>query len=167
MVKEKSAGMIVFRLDPTEGLQYLVLYIRKNYWNFPKGRVEVGETEVQAGLRELKEEAGIEKVKVIDGWRQETDFFFKEERDGKEVLIKKKMVLFLAAADNDAMVKIEKGRVNGYGWFNYKIAAKYLRFGKLKVILEEANSLVEKKIAEARELKKQKENAGQSEPNQA
>jgi len=63
MVKEKSAGIIVFRINPQEGVQYLVLYHRGTYWNFPKGKLDPGENEKQAAVRELSEEAGI-KYKI-------------------------------------------------------------------------------------------------------
>ena len=145
MIHEKSAGVIVFRTHPKEGLQYLVLYHRGVYWNFPKGRVEPGETETEAALRELKEEAGIDNVKLVEGWRQQTQFFFKEKRNNKIELIKKDFILYLARAPIGTELKISSEH-NGYGWFDFKTASKYLRFKGLKEILAEAESFIQHHI---------------------
>lgn len=149
MIREKSAGVIVFRFNPRDGLQYLVLYHRGSYWNFPKGKIDAGESEEVAAQRELAEEAGIKKVELIDGWRQETDFFFKEKRADQTELIKKKMVLFLAKLPAGAKIDLSNEH-NGYAWLDSKTAAKYLKFKNLKEILVEADSYVNNKIKEYR-----------------
>lgn len=145
MLREKSAGVIVFRFHPKEGVQYLVLYHRGNYWNFPKGHVEQGETETQGALRELQEETGITGIHLVDGWRQQTEFFFKEDRGDRKELIKKDFILYLAKAPIDMVLKISPEH-NGYGWLDLKTANKYLRFKGLKEILSEADSYVNAKI---------------------
>ena len=150
MIKEKSVGVIVFRYNNREKeIQYLVLYHRGTYWNFPKGKVEPNESEIQTAKRELMEEAGIGGIQPVKGWRQESQFFFKETRNGRQELIKKDFILYLAKMPKDTEVKISFEH-NGYGWFNSKIAAKYLKFKSLKEILAEADSYVNKQITEYR-----------------
>ena len=139
MIREKSAGVIVYRRHPEEGLQFLVLYHRGSYWNFPKGKLEAGESEMDAALRELREEAGIERVRLVDGFRQQTQFFFKETRGGKTELIKKDVALYLAEAGMDTAVKISREH-NGYAWLDAKQAAKFLKFKSLKEIIAAAES---------------------------
>ncbi len=151
MINEKSVGIIVFRFHPQEGLQYLVLYHRGSYWNFPKGKMELGENESQTALRELDEETGLNKLKIVDGWRQETEFFFKENRSGKMELIKKKFIIFLAKAQPNMAVKISSEH-NGYGWLDYKTAVKYLKFKSLKSILTEADSYIKDKVDKYKKL---------------
>lgn len=141
MVREKSVGLIVYRLNPQEGIQYLVLYHRGSYWNFPKGHVEGAESEIETGLRELEEEAGLADVRVIDGFRQQTEFFFKEKRGEQLELIKKDYILYLAEVAMGVEPKISHEH-NGYAWFDYKLAAKFLKFKGIKEILDEANSIV-------------------------
>jgi len=143
MIREKSVGFIVYRRNPQEGVQYLVLYHRGSYWNFPKGHVEAGESEMETGLRELQEETGLTGIKAIDGFRQQTEFFFKENRDGKSELIKKDFILYLGEASMNAEVKLSHEH-NGYGWFDFKMAAKFLKFKHTKEILAEAESLIKK-----------------------
>lgn len=153
MIQEKSAGVIVFKYNPRDGLQYLLLYHRGTYWNFPKGKVDSGETETQTAVRELEEEAGIKGVKLVNGWRQETHFFFKEDRQGKKELIKKDFLIYLAQMPKNTKVNISSEH-NGYGWFDFKTASKYLRFKNLKEILAEADSYINDKIKQYKKSKK-------------
>jgi len=141
MIREKSVGLIVFRRHPKEGVQYLVLYHRGSYWNFPKGKVEGAESELETGLRELQEEAGIAGVRVFDGFRQQTEFFFKEKRGNRLELIKKDFILYLAETPMETQLKLSHEH-NGYAWFDYKTAAKFLKFKGIKEILAEADSIV-------------------------
>lgn len=153
MIREKSVGIILFRYNNRDKeIQYLVLYHRGTYWNFPKGKVESGESEVETAKRELIEETGISNVQIVKGWRQQTNFFFKEDRGGKQELIKKDFILYLAKMPKEAEVKISSEH-NGFAWFNYKVAGKYLKFKSLKEIMKEADSYVTKQIEEYRKHK--------------
>ena len=51
-VEERSAGSVVYR-ESDEGRIYLLLQ-NSGRWDFPKGRVEKGESEVQTVLREVR-----------------------------------------------------------------------------------------------------------------
>lgn len=141
MIKEKSVGIIVFRQHPQEGWQYLVLYHRGSYWNFPKGKVEAGESEMETALRETREEAGLADLKIIDGWRQQTQFFFKEKRTTGDELIKKDFIIYLAEVPMGQEPQISSEH-NGYAWLDAKSAAKLLKFKNLKNILAEAESFI-------------------------
>ena len=55
-----SAGVVVARRD-TSGWRLLVLRAYRN-WDFPKGRVEPGETPLDAAIRETAEEAAISEL---------------------------------------------------------------------------------------------------------
>ena len=37
------------------------------HWDFPKGHIDDGETEIQTALRELEEETGIANVDLVEG----------------------------------------------------------------------------------------------------
>ncbi len=54
---KRAAGAVVFRRTE-RGLRLLVLRAYKN-WDFPKGMIEPGETELDAARRECTEETGI------------------------------------------------------------------------------------------------------------
>jgi 8-oxo-dGTP pyrophosphatase MutT (NUDIX family) len=57
---ERSAGAVVVR-RLEGGWRLLVLRAFRN-WDFPKGRIEPGETPLQAALREVREESGLETL---------------------------------------------------------------------------------------------------------
>ncbi|MFN0314424.1 MAG: NUDIX domain-containing protein, partial [Burkholderiales bacterium] len=52
-----SAGVVVVR-SAGEEWRYLLLRVFKN-WDFPKGRVEEGESPLEAARREVEEETGL------------------------------------------------------------------------------------------------------------
>ncbi|MFA6919074.1 MAG: NUDIX domain-containing protein [Patescibacteria group bacterium] len=150
MIREKSAGVIVCRRHPKDDLQYLLLYMGNNYWNFPKGHVEEGESEAEGALRELEEETGIKNVELFPDFRQQTHFFFKQNREGKSELIKKDFILYLAEATVDIVVDItdKQGKnevINGYAWMDFQTASKYLKFKNLKEIMAEADYYINSK----------------------
>lgn len=56
---QKSCGVLPYR-ETEKGREYLIVYEQfSQCWSLPKGRMEPGETEQQAALRELFEETGL------------------------------------------------------------------------------------------------------------
>lgn len=45
--------------------EYLFIY-RRGSWDLPKGKIELNETKKEATLREISEETGIKKMKIVD-----------------------------------------------------------------------------------------------------
>ncbi len=60
MPSVRAAGGVVWRRDPTGRLEVLVVH-RPRYddWSLPKGKLDMGETEEDAALREVEEETGV------------------------------------------------------------------------------------------------------------
>jgi bis(5'-nucleosidyl)-tetraphosphatase len=56
--KEKRAAGIVVLRDAADGRRYLLLRAYRN-WDLPKGRLEEGESTLEAALRETREETGL------------------------------------------------------------------------------------------------------------
>ena len=54
--KEKSCGCIIIK----DKKVLLVYEKNRNFWGFPKGHMEDGETEIETALREVKEEVGLD-----------------------------------------------------------------------------------------------------------
>ncbi len=59
-----SAGVVLVRRDPDCKVLLLRAY---NYWDFPKGGVEAGESSLEAAIREVKEETGITDLEFVWG----------------------------------------------------------------------------------------------------
>ena len=68
-----AAGIIIFRNKNNYpvflGLKALPKFRRKNKgtYDIPKGRIDPGETQFQAALRECFEESGLEPVRIVAG----------------------------------------------------------------------------------------------------
>jgi len=133
-MQEKSAGAVVFR-DSEGGRRYLLLQ-NSGRWDFPKGRVEPGESELQTVRREVSEETGITDLRIVPGFRKVIEYFYR--RDGKNV--HKQVVYLLAATDHEA-VKISFEH-QGYGWFPYQEALQRASYNNSKVTLGEAEKFV-------------------------
>ncbi|PSQ56140.1 MAG: biotin transporter BioY, partial [Halobacteriales archaeon SW_9_67_25] len=73
MIEATSAGAILFR-DTRGRREYLLLKSRPGDWEFPKGGVEGEEELQQTAIREVKEEAGIDDFRLIDGFREDYDY---------------------------------------------------------------------------------------------
>ncbi len=58
--KTLSAGVVVLRRTD-QSCRYLLLRVY-NYWDFPKGIVESGETPLETARREVQEETGISQL---------------------------------------------------------------------------------------------------------
>jgi bis(5'-nucleosidyl)-tetraphosphatase len=83
---ERSAGVIPFLSGSgeTRGSYLLIHSARvlnpRARWEFPKGKIEPGETPRQAACRELIEETGLRSWRVLDGFQQSITYHY--FRDG-------------------------------------------------------------------------------------
>lgn len=71
----RSAGGVVFRRT-SRGPEILLLKHEGGKWMLPKGTIESGETSEAVALREVKEESGISRVRVVGDLGEERYFFF-------------------------------------------------------------------------------------------
>lgn len=136
MLKEKSAGAIIFRRDGE--LKYLLLHYRfkTDYWDFPRGNIEKGEGEQKTALREIKEETGIGDVQFLPGFAERMEWFYK--REGQTVY--KEATFFLAETHQKEIV-LSKEHI-GYAWLTYDKALKKLTFENAKDVMEKAHEFL-------------------------
>ena len=148
MPLEKSAGAIIFyRGNPIE---YLLLHYpsgsrtKKDYWDLPKGHIEKDEEEEDTVRREVREETGLDNIKIIEGFKESIKYFFKsapyqsKHGTGQEVKTIFKTVVFYLAETKTKKVKISFEHI-GYQWLPYEKALGQLKFKNAKDILKKAN----------------------------
>jgi 8-oxo-dGTP pyrophosphatase MutT (NUDIX family) len=133
MRTEKSAGAVVFYR--AEKIEYLLLLA--NFWGFPKGHIERGESEHAAALREIREEAGLE-VTLLDGFRAVDEYSY--ARHGERV--GKIAVFFLAEAPHrETKISWEHSDL---AWLSFDEAMERLTYRNGQEILRKANEFLEK-----------------------
>ena len=140
MVREKTIGIITFKHEG-KGIRYLLLHHGGSYWNFPKGRQEGLEAELDSALRELEEETGITEIKIIKGFKDEYDYDFDTEiKDGVKEKVFKKAIFFLGEVKNDK-VEISDEHID-YGWVDFETALKRLFYQEGQDSLKRAHQFL-------------------------
>jgi len=129
-MEERSAGAVVYRSTPN-GRVFLLLQ-NAGRWDFPKGGVEKGESEVQTVLREVEEETGLSDLQMVPGFRKVIEYFYR--RDGKNI---HKQVTYLLGETSEERVRISFEH-QGFGWFPYREALDRASYDNSKVTLKEA-----------------------------
>ena len=137
-MKRKSVGLVVFSRVGGK-CEYLLLHYASGHWDFTKGGVEKGESELETALRELREETGISKVSVIPGFRESIHYFFREKNE-----LVSKEVVFLLAESPSREVKLSHEHV-GFEWLSLAQALERLTFENSKKVLEKADGFLEKR----------------------
>ncbi|MDX9893203.1 MAG: NUDIX domain-containing protein [Patescibacteria group bacterium] len=142
MVREKTVGVITFKRDG-HSIRYLLLHHGGSYWNFPKGRQEGLETELESALRELREETGITNIKIIDGFCDGYDYDFDTViEDGVKEKVCKQAVFYLGEVlENE--VKISDEHID-YGWFDFKTAQDRMFYQEGRSLLKRAHAFLSK-----------------------
>lgn len=132
IVREPTAGGIVFRRNKQGEIEILLIQDAKDRWTIPKGHIEEGETAQVTAKREIGEEAGLENVDML-GWLGKIHFRYR--RLDKLVLMTTQIYLVRAKGDTNAIKKEEW--MNGIKWFKFADALdaiEYEDIGKLMLL---------------------------------
>ncbi len=126
----RSAGVVLFRQGKKR--EYMLLHYSAGHWDLPKGIMEKGEKSEETALRELKEETGIARAKLLPGFKETIRFRYAWE--GKPVL---KFVVFYLAKTGQKKVKVSWEH-KGYIWLPYSEAVKKVTYQNAKNVLRKA-----------------------------
>jgi len=140
---ERTAGFVLFTEDGGERYYLLLRHRNGTYWGFPKGHIEDGETEVRAGLREVREETGIAEIEIVPGFREISSFWF--ARDGRPT--RKVVVHFLGRCSQEPVTLTREHL--GARWVSYGEARDLLTYEDARGILAKAEAFLR---AQGREL---------------
>ncbi len=135
MLHEKSCGAVVFFKNVQ--VKYLLLQYEAGHWDFVKGNVEPNESEADTVLRELKEETGIVATQLIEGFREQIQYFYRRQGE----TIQKEVVFYLIQADTEK-VELSFEHV-GYEWLDYQHALERLTFKNAKEVLQKSHAFLQ------------------------
>ena len=131
---ESSCGAVIFRDTEKERKFLLIRNRRSAHWGFPKGHIELGESEEDTAIREVYEETGL-NIKIIPGFVKKSEYTIQ----GK---IEKSVSIFLAeTVETD--YKLQEEEIEECDWYNFDDALRILNYENDKYILTEAKKFLD------------------------
>lgn len=130
VLREPTAGGIVYRKDG-KNVEILLIQDAKDRWTIPKGHIEEGEQAKETAEREIKEETGLQKVKVLN-WLGKINFRYRRQQS----LVLMTTDIFLVEAQGDTNKLQPEDWMNGIRWFSAQEALDKIEYEDIgKIIL--------------------------------
>lgn len=112
VVREPTAGGIIYRRNKSGQLEFLLIADSKNRWTIAKGHIEEGETPRQTAEREIQEETGLQKMRMLD-WLGKINFRYRRV----DTLVLMTTEIFLVEALGDTNKIVPQEWMKGIKWF--------------------------------------------------
>lgn len=138
MYDEISSGIVLFRRVGND-VYFLLLHYPAGHWDFPKGHIERNESEIEAAIRELREETGIENVEIYFGFRESIEYTY-TTKSGK---LSHKKVLYFLGETSESEVKLSKEHID-YAWLPFDLALQRITYENSKNVLKKAHSFLKR-----------------------
>lgn len=126
---EISAGAIIYTYIQNE-IHYLLILDNNGNYGFPKGHLEENETDIDAAIREIKEEVNID-IELDINFKEELNYLMPNG-------IKKKAIYYLGYYENQTPIK-QVGEVEQILLLPYLKALDLLTFDNMKLLLIKAH----------------------------
>jgi ADP-ribose pyrophosphatase YjhB (NUDIX family) len=112
VVHETTAGGVIFRRNAAGQLEILLIQDAKNRWTIPKGHVEPNEEPKATAEREIREETGLQEMKVHN-WLGKVSFRYRRG----QTLVLMTMHIYLVQAQGDTDKLQPEDWLNDITWF--------------------------------------------------
>jgi len=132
VVREPTAGGVVYRRDQKGNIQFLLIQDAKNRWTIPKGHIEEGEAAKQTAEREIREETGLKEMEV-QNWLGKINFRYR--RVHSLVLMTTEIFMVKAQGNTDELKP--EDWMNDCKWLDSKEALELIEYediGKLMLL---------------------------------
>ncbi len=141
MERQFSAGLVLYcdcNGDAAKR-EFLLLHYTSGHWDFPKGKIEKGETKHQAALRELGEETGL-SAEILPGFEEQFSYWFRDHKTSE--LINKTVYFFVGCADKKEVILSHEHI--GSIWLPLEAALEKLTYENAKIMLKKATEFLKK-----------------------
>lgn len=129
VLREPTAGGIVYR-KKAKDIEILLIQDAKDRWTIPKGHIEEGEAAKDTAAREIKEETGLEKLRVLN-WLGKINFRYRRQQS--LVLMTTDIFLVEALGDTDKLKP--EDWMNGIKWFSAQESLDKIEYEDIEKII--------------------------------
>ncbi|OGI61122.1 hypothetical protein A2814_01715 [Candidatus Nomurabacteria bacterium RIFCSPHIGHO2_01_FULL_38_19] len=146
--KSKAFGVIPVFKNTDGSFLFCLIKQYQGHWGFPKGHMSKGESEEEAAVRELKEETGINDVKLLGN----KFFIEKYGIDRKGEIREKTVKYFLGTIPNISTGTPEnfKKEIIDLKWTNYKEAKHLITFSEAREMLDDVFKYLKAEIGRSK-----------------
>lgn len=138
--RARSAGGVVFRRDDGQA-SVLLLKHESGKWMLPKGTIEQGETPEEVALREVREETGISRVRIVaDLGEERYSFFWRAEDAFYDKTVRYFLLEFLGG--EEAAPQTEEGFVAAE-WVPLGAALERIKYKETRDVVRRAIAYLE------------------------
>lgn len=132
VVHETTAGGIIFRRDSrTKKIEILLIQDAKDRWTIPKGHVEPNEEPKQTAEREIREETGLQEMRVHN-WLGKVSFRYRRG----QTLVLMTMHIYLVQALGETDRLHPEDWLNDIRWFPSTVSIDKIAYDDIgKLIL--------------------------------
>jgi 8-oxo-dGTP pyrophosphatase MutT (NUDIX family) len=141
--EEQAAGAVLFREEEGRRVFLLLRHEHGGHWGFAKGRVEPGESDVEAARREIREETGITDIDLVAGVAVRSNYIVR--RGGRAL---RKTVTYFAARVRDRAVQLSHEHTDAR-WVVPAEALRILTHAESRRVLEAVDAALTSRVPAA------------------
>jgi diadenosine hexaphosphate hydrolase (ATP-forming) len=129
VVREATAGGIVYRITKRGELQIILFQDTRDRWTIPKGHVEDGETAQETAIREVNEEVGLSGIEPIC-WLGKVNFRYRRQN----TLVLMTMQTYLFRVGKNGQPRKEKW-MRDVKWFDFDDAIEVIEYEDIEKLI--------------------------------